>query len=58
MVSALTISIAIDSRFILTSSLHAIAKMDIANRQREERDGDGNPKNVSHMYLPRWNFTD
>src|SRR5258708_10959867 len=49
-VRALTMSIAIDSVFISFSLLHAIAEVDVANRQREECDGDDNPNNVSPMF--------
>jgi hypothetical protein len=50
MVSALTASMIIDSKLIWFSSLHAIAKMHISNRQRKKRDRDGYPKNVFHKF--------
>lgn len=52
MVSALTASMMIDSPLIAIPSFHAVAEVHIANRQRKERDGYGNPNSIPHRFLP------
>src|SRR5690348_8454821 len=48
-VNALTTSMIIDSVLISLSSLQAIAKLHVSNRQSEECDRDCDPKNVLHI---------